>query len=96
MNDHGQESGSSPHKSPAGMWKVWLWIALLIVYIIGAQIEAHSPKAEALRQQGAQNMINAVRSETYAECTESERECQAQAEAAADLARTKVQIINAK
>lgn len=96
MSDHDQDPRRSPQKSPLSMWKVWLGVFVFIAYIVGVQIEAHSPQAEARRQQGAQNVINAMRSETYSECTGNERECRAQAEAAADLARKKVQIIGGK
>ena len=77
---------------PRAIWKLWLGIAIAIGCIVWAQMEAHSPKAELQRQQGARNVANAIYGETYSECsgTTSEQQCRQQAEEAADFARRKM------
>ena len=82
-------------ESPAkfkGAWKLWLGVAILIAWIVLAQIERNSPSAEMHRQRALNNVGNIVYSDSMESCDAATRpaECKAQAEYDAQKARERL------
>ena len=86
------DDSKEPKPRKSGAWKFWVGIILFIAYVIGAQIEHHSPSAQAHRDRAFGNAQISVANEAYESCsgTASEADCREQARRAAEMARKKL------